>query len=45
MNWHSATVPPEALGSLLARIARVGGTIACSRPAASGVYVTWTTRQ
>ena len=45
MNWHSATVPAERLGALLARIESAGGTVACSRPGAAGVYVSWTTRQ
>jgi hypothetical protein len=43
MNWHSATVPPDGLMALLARIEGAGGTVACSRPGATGVYVTWTT--
>ena len=43
MNWHTRTVPPEALASLLASIRRIGGTVACSRPGRDGVLVTWTT--
>lgn len=43
MNWHIDTVPAEGLASLLARIRSLGGTIACSRPGADGVRVTWTT--
>lgn len=43
MTWHTATVPIEGLASLLARIRRAGGTLACSRPGATGVRVTWTT--
>lgn len=43
MTWHTATVPPDAFAALLARIERAGGTIACSRPGAGGVRVTWTT--
>jgi hypothetical protein len=45
MNWHSATVPPEGLAALLARIQVAGGIVACSRPGPDGVHVTWTTRQ
>ena len=43
MTWHTATVPAEALFSLLDRIRTAGGTIACSMPTAAGVRVTWTT--
>ena len=43
MTWHTATVPSEALASLLATIRSVGGTIACSTPGNGGVRVTWTT--
>lgn len=43
MTWHTATVPAQALASLLARIRSAGGTIACSMPGAHGVRVTWTT--
>jgi hypothetical protein len=43
MRWHTATVPSEALASLLATIRSAGGTVACSTPCASGVRVTWTT--
>jgi len=43
MNWHIDTVPAECLTSLLARIRSLGGTIACSKPGADGVRVTWTT--
>lgn len=43
MIWHTATVPAEALASLLARIRSTGGTIACSSPGVHGVRVTWTT--
>lgn len=45
MNWHTATVPRQALAELLERIQSAGGTVACSRPGAAGVHVTWTTRQ
>lgn len=45
MNWHSATVRPDHLADLLARIQSAGGTVACSRPGTDGVYVSWTTRQ
>lgn len=43
MTWHTATVPVDALTSLLARIRDAGGTVACSRPGDEGVRVTWTT--
>lgn len=43
MNWHSATVSPDRLADLLARIQKAGGTVTCSKPGSGGVYVSWTT--
>ena len=43
MTWHTATVPADRLGALLASIRTAGGVVAYSRPGASGVRVTWTT--
>lgn len=43
MTWHTATVPADHLGSLLAKIRGVGGTVTSSRPEPDGVNVTWTT--
>lgn len=43
MSWHTPTVPAEDLASLLTRIRNAGGTVACSRPAADGVRVSWAT--
>lgn len=42
MNWHYATVPPDELPTLLARIERTGGTVTCSKPEPDGVHLTWT---
>jgi hypothetical protein len=42
MTWHTTIVPAAGLAALLSRIRSLGGTVACSRPGADGVRVTWT---
>jgi hypothetical protein len=43
MIWHTATVPPTGMSTLLAAISGSGGVITSCRPLADGVHVTWTT--
>ena len=42
MNWHTETVPVDALERLLASIRAVAGTITSCKPNEDRVQVTWT---